>query len=163
MFLSTLSTVIGYQPDGAFVSNRVSILGYDLDGRQQTSSRSYNTTKTCISMTSGQQRRHQNNQPLCSVPRIHRRLVIGSCRQDFRMSSQGVTSTPFPSIAPSLKAELLTYITSPAGTPTNSIFSSHKSNLPKKINQHASHNHPQHLHQDLQAFIGFRPSHSRYG
>lgn len=74
-------------------------------------------------MTSGQQRRHQNNQPLCSIPRIHRRLVIGSCRQDFRMSSQGVTSTPFPSIAPSLKAELLTYITSPAGTPTNSIFS----------------------------------------
>lgn len=48
------------------------------------------------------------------------------------MSSQGVTSTPFPSIAPSLKAELLTYMTSPAGTPTNSIFSSHKPNLPKQ-------------------------------
>ena len=39
------------------------------------------------------------------------------------MSSQGVTPTPFPSTAPSLKAELLTYITSPAG---------HKSNLPNK-------------------------------
>ncbi|THV88531.1 hypothetical protein D6D23_01182 [Aureobasidium pullulans] len=36
------------------------------------------------------------------------------------------------STAPSLKAELLTYMTSPAGTPTNSIFSSHKPNLPKQ-------------------------------